>query len=602
MIIQNPWAMRNKSKGHRPITEEMKVTVISHFAGENNAGVNASVHNVFWGRKNTSFLSSRNWKLPIIANKGQRDDVWIINGFTSLLKIPVLVAVWFAPKKTQIVFYLHETHYMLNWISSRNLFNRISSRFAKYLIAFRQALVWSASPIGAEVLQSFWHANSENIIFVGEAIKSFPTLKSGRKKKNSKLHVVGAGLANHRKGFDRFLSVAEKINREEPGRFSFTWYSKGNNPVPKNFRHFVSWAPYVEDFQKEVANYDIHIMCSRDDPFPLVSLEALSSGLTVIAFPNTGPYFLGPPILRANDVSECLRVLTDFSSNRNKLISRRVNQDLAKDYSVEKFLSRALVEYVTSPDYAKFVSLQINTTFRKCFDKLVRSPLLRFRVRRALTLVQKYMKSQNQSHANNKMSLVGRSPNLLGSQLGSKIDKSDVVIRVNHEASHLHASDIGLKTSVVYITPAYNAERLSSDIRVLRPGPFVSRRSTIKRLEAGPFGRGNVQDLLNWEISKSAQKVIQSLYPNYKSFWPTTGTAAVIVTLLEERNLGLPLDLYGMSLYSESDSKNLHKFDGSKTVFDGKHDFYLEQKFLNGLQNLGLVKVWEAKTEKSKRK
>ncbi|MEO1934088.1 MAG: glycoside hydrolase family 99-like domain-containing protein, partial [Myxococcales bacterium] len=122
-------------------------------------------------------------------------------------------------------------------------------------------------------------------------------------------HVVfGCGTLYPRKGPDLFIQVARKVKQSRPDMlFRFVWVGGALTPDGvENHRHFAAEAG-VDDMVefkgeiKEVAPYflsaEVFCLTSREDPFPLVNMEAMSFGLPVIAFSDAG----GAPELIEDD-------------------------------------------------------------------------------------------------------------------------------------------------------------------------------------------------------------------------------------------------------------------------------------------------------------
>ncbi|WP_225703657.1 glycoside hydrolase family 99-like domain-containing protein [Bradyrhizobium cenepequi] len=114
--------------------------------------------------------------------------------------------------------------------------------------------------------------------------------------------VLGVGYADLRKGFDLFLQVWSLVRRQHPN-VHFCW-AGGIDPGLQEWLgpeikraeatgHF-HLAGFRSDMQALYSASDIYALTSREDPFPTVALEALSVGVPVVAFRDSGgiPGFL----------------------------------------------------------------------------------------------------------------------------------------------------------------------------------------------------------------------------------------------------------------------------------------------------------------------
>jgi glycosyltransferase involved in cell wall biosynthesis len=97
--------------------------------------------------------------------------------------------------------------------------------------------------------------------------------------------VVGAcGSVNHRKGTDLWLEAATRVipARRRPTRFVWVGDLSGR-PAPEH-SHGVGFTGALQNPYAEMARFDVATLPSRDDPFPLVVLEAMLLGVPVVAF------------------------------------------------------------------------------------------------------------------------------------------------------------------------------------------------------------------------------------------------------------------------------------------------------------------------------
>jgi len=109
--------------------------------------------------------------------------------------------------------------------------------------------------------------------------------------------IVGAcGGLGWRKGSDLFLKVAKYLSEHK--KVVFIWI--GIDETQANYCEFVYeikklnlktqvfTVPYEKDINKYYQIMDVFLMTSREDPFPLVNLEAMTNGVPVICFKDSG--------------------------------------------------------------------------------------------------------------------------------------------------------------------------------------------------------------------------------------------------------------------------------------------------------------------------
>lgn len=122
----------------------------------------------------------------------------------------------------------------------------------------------------------------------------------------SKLVLNSGYIPQERKGVDLFIKVAEKVTQCYPaGVVHFVWVGGQSAFVEKmrkevealslnKFVHFIGSKPDVTPYYEAS---DVFMLTSREDPYPLVMLEAASHGKPVVCFGNSG----GAPEFVEND-------------------------------------------------------------------------------------------------------------------------------------------------------------------------------------------------------------------------------------------------------------------------------------------------------------
>jgi len=155
--------------------------------------------------------------------------------------------------------------------------------------------------------------------------------------------VGGSGVINWRKAPDLFIQAAAAVGRARPDDdVHFVWIGgPGDEPLPiqqdlaklglADRVHFVG---EVVDPMDLFSLLDVFCLTSREDPYPLVMLEAAGIGVPVVAFPNGGVVeFAGPvepaerravivPYLDAEAMGRAVAELLDDEPTRQGVAAR----------------------------------------------------------------------------------------------------------------------------------------------------------------------------------------------------------------------------------------------------------------------------------------
>lgn len=115
------------------------------------------------------------------------------------------------------------------------------------------------------------------------------------------LVVGGCGNADWRKGTDLFVATARLLanltQQDDQPPVYFVWVGLPAGPLYDELTLDVAKAGLVErvrfiaptpDVLRYMARFDLFLLCSREDPYPLVMLEAGLSGIPVVGFEGAG--------------------------------------------------------------------------------------------------------------------------------------------------------------------------------------------------------------------------------------------------------------------------------------------------------------------------
>jgi glycosyltransferase involved in cell wall biosynthesis len=108
--------------------------------------------------------------------------------------------------------------------------------------------------------------------------------------------VAASGYPDWRKGADLFLQVAQLVCRQRPGAY-FVWIGGGDAVDVARFQHDcrlgriaknVRLTNVVASTADYIGSSDVFVLPSREDPYPLVCLEAAALAKPIVCFDNAG--------------------------------------------------------------------------------------------------------------------------------------------------------------------------------------------------------------------------------------------------------------------------------------------------------------------------
>ncbi|WP_201861476.1 glycoside hydrolase family 99-like domain-containing protein [Microvirga soli] len=210
--------------------------------------------------------------------------------------------------------------------------------------------------------------------------------------------VLGMGYADMRKGFDLFLSLwrmlqAPSATSNQPGRMHFCWVG-GMDPQLEDWLGIeladakATGTFHLAGYQTAVESYlsaaDAFVLTSREDPFPSVVLEALSTGTPVVAFDRSGGI---PDMLRETgfgavaphgDVDAMARALVELTKEPRSLEARREQQEQAQQaFAFAPYVQHLLrlvlpglqkvSVAVPNYNYARFVADRLGSVFGQSY-------------------------------------------------------------------------------------------------------------------------------------------------------------------------------------------------------------------------------------------
>ena len=192
-----------------------------------------------------------------------------------------------------------------------------------------------------------------------------------------KIRIIGCGTGGSRKGIDRFIEISNKF---DPNIFEFIWI--GDVPV-KNGKVFLEGHGIFEDYHVDIGNVkfigqisvpstyftnsNIFLMLSRQDPCPLVVLEALYMGMFVVTIEESGDSHI-----YCTQYDEILKKyeVNDVCMSINRILEKRKDIDIINEKrNYYKILRNIVSPHIVAPNIIKLIENEYPIVTFKNFNE-----------------------------------------------------------------------------------------------------------------------------------------------------------------------------------------------------------------------------------------
>ncbi|WNH09626.1 glycosyltransferase [Thalassobellus suaedae] len=193
----------------------------------------------------------------------------------------------------------------------------------------------AVSKMVANILKESYFVLEQRINVIYECAEIEKTEKISEVNKTFK--VGAAGSVNWRKGYDLFIQVARYVNKNYPeANIEFEWVGKispfnriiVDEDIKKlGLKERLKFTGELEEPIGRFKSFDVFVMTSREDPFPLVCIEVGALGKPIISFEHA----IGTNEVLANGGGFIVPYL-DVETMGNKVIDYYKNHDLLKSH------------------------------------------------------------------------------------------------------------------------------------------------------------------------------------------------------------------------------------------------------------------------------
>lgn len=154
--------------------------------------------------------------------------------------------------------------------------------------------------------------------------------------------VCGSGtLIDNRKGADRFIEVASAVASVADRPVYFLWLGGPDRTASeleaKLGNKRIKFLGHVSDVHRYLAVTDVFLMTSREEPMPMVMLEAALYAKPSVCFHNSG----GPPLFIKDDAGFCVSDAPSMCQALEMLLS----DDVLRSQKGQAARERLLTEY-----------------------------------------------------------------------------------------------------------------------------------------------------------------------------------------------------------------------------------------------------------------
>lgn len=231
----------------------------------------------------------------------------------------------FSKRDQKTVCWMHELDGVVRKIYDSTEFTRLAN-IPDHLIIPARAFVPMLDRFGVTTKTTLAHdfSNFDDVASI------LPVDKAA----NENIVVAGAGTIEFRKGTDLFIEIAKRVSTMN-SYISFFWIGgeSGDPDEASKFRQMIDdvsqhprikFLPPSPEYLNVIATADIFALTSREDPCPLVALDAAALGKPIVCFKDAGaiPDIIGDDAGKSvenGSIEDFADALIDYFNDRNAL-------------------------------------------------------------------------------------------------------------------------------------------------------------------------------------------------------------------------------------------------------------------------------------------
>lgn len=284
--------------------------------------------------------------------KAVRDQL-ALDSFDLVFVNTVMSSRWFSllgiPEKTPVITFVHELDMSVRLYTRPDQLAHLLQR-SNHILAVSKATARyyeQQHAVDPNRVTLFTLIDTPSLERSVQQAKSQPDLYRQLGLPENALLVGGCGNAEWRKGNDLFITLARQvIGRASEQPIHFVWVGIPPSPLYDDLSldirkaglservHLIAPTP---DVLRYMSRFDVFVLCSREDPYPLVVFEAGLSNVPVVCFDGAG----GAPELVEADGGFVVPYL-DLDAMSTQTLQLLQNPDLRQQMG--KRLSQKIME------------------------------------------------------------------------------------------------------------------------------------------------------------------------------------------------------------------------------------------------------------------
>jgi glycosyltransferase involved in cell wall biosynthesis len=295
-------------------------------------------------KNNKSIFRKEKSAIQKIKEEHKIDFIYA-NTIASMDILPELKSTFNKP----IISHIHELSYSIDQFGSKNALNLLFDH-SEIIIACSEAVQKNLAKHNSSEKIAIVHSFVENDkILEKSSTSSIRYIKGKYGLDQQKTWIGACGNADWRKSPDIFLLIA-KTTLAKSENFGFVWVGiKEDDPLLTQLKYdaekldikdSIIWIAPTPEAIEIINALDIFMVCSREDPFPLVMLEAALCQKPILGFKNTGgaDEFIGEDCgIRANylDIYQMSENILDLSKNDMEIFGLNAKNKVLGKYNFE---------------------------------------------------------------------------------------------------------------------------------------------------------------------------------------------------------------------------------------------------------------------------